>query len=82
MKGLKMKNVRNYLVETRRGDGHVMMKDVESVYAYMKQNNVSRWSWGQQDPLGDVVVKVPEWAKAREEYSKLKAEYCKKYGSE
>ena len=82
MKGLKMKNVRNYLVETRRGDGRVMMKDVESVYAYMKKNGVSRWSWGKPDQLGDVVVKVPAWAKARAEYSKLKAEFCEKNGCE
>ena len=77
-----MKNVRNYLVETRRGDGRVMMKDVESVYAYMKKNGVTRWSWSKPDQLGDVVVKVPAWAKARAEYSKLKAEFCEKNGCE
>ena len=75
-----MKPVRFYRVETRRGDGHVQLNTLAEVAKYVPQE--LEFVCSAPDAIGDVIVTVPAWAEARAEYSKLKAEFCEKFGSE
>lgn len=77
-----MKDVRKFLVETRNGDGYWCFSTSQEVYDFMKKNNVTRFTWGKKDMLGDVKVRVPAWAEGRAEFAKSKAEFCEKYGCE
>ena len=75
-----MKPVRFFRVETRRGDGYVQFDTFAEVAKYVPQE--LDFVCSAPDAIGDVIVTVPAWAEARAEYSKLKAEFCEKFGSE
>jgi len=75
-----MKPVRFYHVETRRGDGHIQCNTFAEVCKLIPSEYA--FDCSAPNAIGDVTVTVPAWQKARAEYSKLKAEFCEKFGSE
>lgn len=72
-----------YYVETTT-DAYRIFRSLEAAHDFLYENDVdpSDTHWEDYNRAGDVLIRVPAFAEAKEKYTAAKAAWCAQYGCE